>query len=59
VIAIVEVSDQGWGLGLEELKQSMLRETAALGGNAVIVGTATSRTGTAFVPIGDMYYGVD
>jgi hypothetical protein len=59
VIAMVEVSDQGWDLSLEELKQSMLKEAAALGGDAVIVGISTSKSGTAFVPIGNMYYGVD
>ena len=59
VIAMVEVSDQGWGLSLEELKQSMLRQAAALGGDAVIFGMSTSQSGTAFVPIGNMYYGVD
>jgi len=59
VIAMVEVSDQGWDLRLEELKQSMLKEAAALGGDAVIVGISTSQSGTAFVPIGNMYYGVD
>lgn len=59
VIAMVEVSDQGWDLSLEELKQSMLNEAAALGGDAVIVGTSTSKSGAAFVPIGNMYYGVD
>lgn len=59
VIAMVEVSDQGWDLSLEELKQSMLKEAAALGGGAVIVGIITSQSGTAFVPIGNMYYGID
>jgi hypothetical protein len=59
VIAMVEVSDQGWDLSLEELKQSMVKEAAALGGDAVIVGMGSSQSGTAFVPIGNMYYGVD
>jgi hypothetical protein len=59
VIAVVVVSDQGWDLSLEELKQSMLRQAAALGGEAVIVGMSTSQSGTVFVPIGNMYYGVD
>ena len=59
VIAMVEVSDQGWDLSLEELKQSMLNQAAALGGQAVIVGMGTSQSGTAFVPIGSMYYGVN
>jgi hypothetical protein len=59
VIAMVEVSDQGWGLGLEELKQSMLQQVSDLGGDAVIVGLSSSQSGTAFVPIGNMYYGVN
>jgi len=56
---MVAVPDQGWHLSLEELKQTMLREAAALGGDAVIVGMGTSQAGTAFVPIGNIYYGVD
>jgi hypothetical protein len=59
VIALVEVSDQGWDLSLEELKQSMLEQAAALGGDAVIIGMNTTQSGTALVPIGNMYFGVD
>ena len=58
-IAMVEVSDQGWGLTLEELKQEMLKQAAALGGDAVIVGIGSSKSGAAFVPIGNMYYAID
>jgi hypothetical protein len=58
-IAMVEASDQGWGLGLEELKQKILKEAAALGGDAVILGTEASLSGTDFVPIGDTSFGVD
>jgi hypothetical protein len=58
-IAMVEVSDQGWGLSLEELKQEMLKQAAALGGDAVIVGIGSSKSGAAFVPIGNMYYAID
>ncbi len=58
VIAMVEVTDQGWDLSLEELKQSMLMEAAALGGDAVIIGMSTSQSGMAFFPIGNTYYGV-
>jgi hypothetical protein len=58
-IAMVEVSDQGWGLSLEELKQEMLMQAAALGGDAVIVGITSSKSGAAFVPIGNMYYAID
>lgn len=56
---MVEASDQGWGLGLEELKQKILKEAAALGGDAVILGTEASLSGTDFVPIGDTSFGVD
>lgn len=58
-IAIVEVSDQGWELSLEELKQEMLKQAAALGGDAVIVGIGSTSSGAVFVPIGNMYYAVD
>jgi hypothetical protein len=58
-IAMVEVSDQGWGLSLEELKREMLMQAAALGGDAVIVGIGSSKSGAAFVPIGNMYYAID
>lgn len=58
-IAMVEVSDQGWGFGLEELKQKILKEAAALGGDAVILGTEASLSGTDFAPIGDTIFGVD
>jgi hypothetical protein len=59
VIAKVEVSDQGWGLSFEDLKQKMQREAAAIGGDAVIIGTEATLSGTDFVPIGDTVFGVD
>ena len=60
VIAMVEISDQGWGLSLEELKQSMLKQAAALGGDAVIVGMGTSQSsGSVIVPAGNSYVAVD
>ena len=59
VIAMVEVSDQGGGLSLEVLKKTMQREAAALGGDAVIIGTEASLSGTDFVPIGNTVFGVD
>jgi hypothetical protein len=58
-IAVVEVSDQGWGLPLEQLKQEMQKQAAALGGDAVIVGIGSANSGAAFVPIGNMYYAID
>jgi len=59
VIAKVEVSDQGWGLSFEDLKQKMQREAAAIGGDAVIIGTEATLSGTDFVPIGDTVFGID
>ncbi len=59
IIAMIEVSDQGWGLSLDELKQSMVDEVAALGRDAVIVGTTTSQSDTVLMPVGNMYYGVN
>lgn len=60
VIAMVEASDQGWDLSLEKLKRTILKEAAALGGEAVILGTSSSPSGTDFVPIGrKMDYGFD
>ncbi|MFN0038552.1 MAG: hypothetical protein ACKVP2_03475 [Burkholderiales bacterium] len=58
-VAMVRISDQGWGLSLEDLKAAMIKEAAKLGGDAVIVGTETRNAGTAFVPIGTMLYGVE
>ena len=60
VIAMVEVSDQGWCLSLDELNQSMLKQVAALGGDAVIVGMGTSQSsGSIIVPAGNTYVSVD
>ena len=58
-IAMVKVSDQGWGRSLEELKAAMIKEASKLGGNAVIVGTETRSAGTVFIPMGTMAYGVE
>lgn len=59
-IAIVEASDQGWGLGLDALKTKMVEEAAALGGDAVILGQRSNQSGgTYFMPIGSAVYGID
>ena len=58
-IALVEISDQGWDLGLEDLKAAMIREAAKLGGDGVIVGTETRSAGAVFVPVGNAFYGVE
>jgi hypothetical protein len=58
-VAMVKISDQGWDRSLEDLKAAMIKEAAKLGGDAVIVGTETRNAGAAFVPIGNMFYGVE
>src|SRR5262245_41967799 len=58
-IAMVKISNRGWVRSLEELKAVMVTEVAKLGGDAVIVGTETTKAGTVFVPVGNMFYGVD
>jgi len=52
VIAMIEVSDEGWDFYLEELKDRMVIETAALGGDAVIIGIESRDSGTIFTPMG-------
>lgn len=59
-IAMIEASDQGWGLSLNSLKSKMVQEAAALGGDAVIIGSHSTQSGGAyFVPIGNMWYGAN
>ena len=58
-VAMVKISDEGWDRSLEDLKVAMITEAAKLGGDAVIVGTETRNAGTAFVPVGNMYYGIE
>lgn len=55
-IALIEASDQGWGMSLESLAKKMRTEAAKRGGAAVIVGTQTSESGALIVPIGNMWY---
>ena len=55
-IALVEVSDQGWGLSLETLRTKLAQEAAKLGGQAVIIGRHTSEAGAVIVPIGNTWY---
>ena len=59
-VAVVQASDQGWGLSLEALKQKMVEKAAALGGEAVILGQQSTQSGgTYFIPIGTMLYGTN
>ena len=59
-IAMVQASDQGWGLSLDTLKTKMVEKAAALGGDAVILGQQSSQSaGTYFMPIGNALYGMN
>jgi hypothetical protein len=52
-VAIVQASDQGWGLSLEVLKRKMVERAAALGGDAVILGQQSAQPGGPyFMPMG-------
>lgn len=55
-IALIEVSDQSWGLSLESLAKKMRTEAAKLGGDAVIIGSQSTESGAVIVPIGNMWY---
>ena len=55
-IALIEVSDQSWGMSLESLAKKMRNEAAKRGGDAVIIGTQTTEGGAVIVPIGTMSY---
>lgn len=57
-IALVEVSDQGWGLKLETLRAKLVAEAAKLGGDAVILSRRTSNAGTVVTPVGNQFYGL-
>jgi hypothetical protein len=59
-IAMVQASDQGWGLSLDTLKSKMVEKAAALGGDGVILGQQSSQSaGTYFMPIGNALYGMN
>jgi hypothetical protein len=55
-IALLEVTDQSWGLSLESLARKMRTEAAKVGGHAVIIGRQSTESGTVIVPIGNMWY---
>jgi len=51
-IALVEVSDEGMGASLEQLKNKMVADAAQLGGDAVIIGRESEEEGSSFTPVG-------
>ena len=51
-IALIEVSDQGWGLSLETLRNKLAKEAAKLGGQGVVIGRRTSQGGAYIQPVG-------
>lgn len=55
-IAIVEASDEGWGLSLDEIKNKLIKEAANLGGDAVIIGRESKDAGTVFMPAGKTFF---
>lgn len=57
-IALVEVSDQGWGLKLETLRTRLVAEAAKLGGEAVILSRRTSNAGSMLMPVGNQFFNV-
>lgn len=54
-VALIEVSDQSWGLSLTELANKMKAEAAKLGADAVIIGTQSSNSGAVIVPVGSTF----
>ena len=55
-IALIEISDQGWGLSLDALRTKAAKEAAKLGGEGVILGRQTAQSGAVILPIGDTWY---
>ena len=56
-IALIEVSDEGWGLSLDALRTKAAKEAAKLGGQGVILGRQTGDA--VVVPIGNTWYPVE
>jgi hypothetical protein len=50
VIAVVESSFDGALKGFDDLRREMIAEAAQLGGDAVIIGPESKKTGVIFVP---------
>jgi hypothetical protein len=55
-IALIEVSDEGWGLSLETLRRKLTQEAAKLGGDAVVLTRRSSQAGTVLMPVGSSWY---
>ena len=51
-VAVVSISDEGWGMGLEKLKTKAVAEAAKLGGDAVILGLASREAAVMMMPVG-------
>ena len=58
-IGLIEVSDEGWGLSLNDLKKKLVKEAAKLGGDAVIIGREPKSAGAVFMPVGNTFFAVD
>jgi hypothetical protein len=50
VIAVVESSFEGAVKGFDDLRREMITKAAELGGDAVILGPESKKTGVIFVP---------
>jgi len=57
-IALIEVSDQGWGLSLETLRRKLVVEAGKLGGDAVILSRRTTDAGAVLMPVGNQFWAV-
>jgi hypothetical protein len=55
-VALVEVSDDGWGLGLEALKKKLTAEAGKLGGDAVVISRQSRTSGAVIMPVGNTYW---
>ncbi len=55
-VALVEVSDDGWGLGLDALKKKLTAEAGKLGGDAVVISRQSRTSGAILVPVGNTYW---
>ena len=50
VIAVIESSFEGALKGFDDLREELITEAAQLGGDAVILGPESKKTGVMFVP---------
>jgi hypothetical protein len=55
-VALVEVPDDGWALGLDALKKKLTAEVGTLGGDAVVLSSQSSTSGAMLVPVGNTYW---